>query len=936
MGQIATKAFCNELHSGAFTGDTTQCPTRSQIESAGFTIIGGSYTSDQCVQQEHIGYDWTEYTFSVSPSSITISNQGGSESFTVTSYGITYRNSSSGTNIQINKFAVDYTTTKSGPASVSKGSVSSSTYTATYTVSLEENNTPNSVSGTVTFTQNTSGYTDTGSYYQDAADPNWGPIRIISVTVNDIPASGGSISGGIVTYEQDYGYGDSNTGYTSTSGAYVTWGDTVIAESLGTTTADREKVGTITVTVSRGGYSDSAEVDVYQARNQRYTGSTSWGSWSRWYVSLDVSTTTFGSYGGTANVTGSAYRYRSGTINYTYDSGSTSTSPTTDIDEVSSISVSSNQSWASLNSTTTSCTLTVGSYSEDNTRTAIITGSYGGYSDTVTISQNGLQITYGNYKITVSPHSDTHSAKGEEETEVTIKATRDVYYNGSYYTTEDTDWVRTYERVLGFSVSGDRTGTGSGTNTIKSTSYTLNESISITVTYSCVYDSSVSDSITVTQAANVYTYTFEVSPTSLSWDYNSTTSKDIEVKSSRQGTNGTSSSLTWTTEYDLPWISLTPSSAYGDSTVSCYPRSNNDGARRSGIITFIQDESGYTIELTVTQGPVKASYYRYDFLVDPTSLSFNAIGGNLGNLTVLSDRIPIQVTGDRVAIGFPEQWNNWSGDITQGEDIFFKTNDTTIRAYENLTSEARNGMYTLTQEQPNKFDSSCPGYTDSYASDPSTIDVSLSQDAAEIERIYDIEATTKYTGNVPCDGDIIQYDVSSTFTSSINGSGDTQYIDWKCESTDTNVTATKISNTTASIDVGENNSTLSRTIYVTFQQIEILVGDKENDSDTVSLYQDGKTAVVPSWSYVSNPGSFPEITATLSSVPDVQVTYYMNIRCQDLSGNTVYSNPSLAFTFPAGTTKAIFYVPAEFYRIDANWESCSPGSSPKCIFQLDY
>jgi len=35
---IATKAFCNTLKAGSFTRDTTMCPTRSQIESAGLYI----------------------------------------------------------------------------------------------------------------------------------------------------------------------------------------------------------------------------------------------------------------------------------------------------------------------------------------------------------------------------------------------------------------------------------------------------------------------------------------------------------------------------------------------------------------------------------------------------------------------------------------------------------------------------------------------------------------------------------------------------------------------------------------------------------------------------------------------------------------------------------------------------------------------------------
>ena len=61
------------------------CPTRSQIESAGLHIKKGyTYAADQLVPEDHIErLDW-EYTFSVTPTTATISAAGGSRKFTVT------------------------------------------------------------------------------------------------------------------------------------------------------------------------------------------------------------------------------------------------------------------------------------------------------------------------------------------------------------------------------------------------------------------------------------------------------------------------------------------------------------------------------------------------------------------------------------------------------------------------------------------------------------------------------------------------------------------------------------------------------------------------------------------------------------------------------------------------------------------------------------
>lgn len=53
MGKIATRAFCNTLKSGAFSSELTRCPTRSEIETVGLTVLN-TYAANQMVMEEDI------------------------------------------------------------------------------------------------------------------------------------------------------------------------------------------------------------------------------------------------------------------------------------------------------------------------------------------------------------------------------------------------------------------------------------------------------------------------------------------------------------------------------------------------------------------------------------------------------------------------------------------------------------------------------------------------------------------------------------------------------------------------------------------------------------------------------------------------------------------------------------------------------------------
>lgn len=909
MGQIATKAFCNGLHSGAFSGDTTQCPTRSQLESAGFTIIGGSYATNQCVQQEHIGYDWTEYTFSVTPDSVEVTNTGGSNSFTVTSYSITYRNSTSGTRVQIRKAAVDYSATNSGPATVSKGSVSSSTYKATYTITLPLNNSSGNITGTITFKQNGSGYTDTGTYLQKPGQVNWGKITINSVSANDIPASGGTISSGTISYSQEYGYGSSNTGYTSSSGATVTWGS-VSAGTRGTTTGARQSVGTLTVKVSRGGQEASSQVTIYQAKNSRYTGATQWDSWSSWSVSLSVSETTFGSDGGTASVTGSASRSRRGTIPYTYDSGATSSTTTWDYDSASSISVSSNASWAKLSSSTTSCNLNVGTYSENDTRTATITGTYEGASDTVTVSQSGLKITYDTYTMTVSPTSDTHSAAGDT-TDLTINATRKVYHNGEYYTTESCAWSRSYSSVTGFTVSGSSSGTGSGTNTVDSEYNPNTSSRSITITYTNTYNTAVTAKCTITQSGNVWTYTFTVSPSSCSWNYNqsgTSSSKTISVTSKKSGTNGQTAAVGWSSSGKPEWLTQSSTtgngSTSGSNSVSVYPGSTNSGNTRSGTITFTQKESNKTDSVTVSQGANVTYTYQYKFSRTPSSLSFDSSGGTK-NVTVTSQRRKITETGGSFTsagswenYGFSSSENlSWISTSTSGSTI-------EVTATENTSTSKRDGTLTITQ---NSQDNKCT--LSGYGSDSPNLNVPLSQDAATVNTYYQYKFSAS-PDSLSYSYDSTDESKSTTVTSqrrsvtvtngSVSSTGNyTTWYSWNgVLTTNPDNAFSKVDNDTVKVTKTNPSQTSNRVGVFTLTQTQTsncTISGYESDSSTIDIRLDQLPAPRTPDCYIYN------------DISPIRVVWAFSSSRQPTGSSNSYQNIERGFPMMQGGAKYAWY-----------------------------
>lgn len=165
---------------------------------------------------------------------------------------------------------------------------------------------------------------------------------VVTLTCNDVPASGGSVKTGNVTYSQTYGWNGATTGAgVITEGeAYIYWnGGVDNIPSLGTTVKSRTKVGVLGVTVNINGKSGNANADIYQAEN-KVTNS----NYNPRITAYGTPTISIGSgltaAGGSATVSASVTNTE--TYNALYSSGATGPNQTRSVSGSLSISMTVN------------------------------------------------------------------------------------------------------------------------------------------------------------------------------------------------------------------------------------------------------------------------------------------------------------------------------------------------------------------------------------------------------------------------------------------------------------------------------------------------------------------------------------------------------------------------------------------------------------------
>lgn len=165
---------------------------------------------------------------------------------------------------------------------------------------------------------------------------------VVTLTCNDVPASGGSVKTGNVTYSQTYGWNGVTTGAgVITEGeAYISWtGGVNDIPSLGTTVKSRTKVGVLGVTVNINGKSGNANADIYQAENKVIN-----NNYNPRITAYGTPTISIGSgltaAGGSATVSASVTNTE--TYNALYSSGSTGPNQTRSVSGSLSISMTAN------------------------------------------------------------------------------------------------------------------------------------------------------------------------------------------------------------------------------------------------------------------------------------------------------------------------------------------------------------------------------------------------------------------------------------------------------------------------------------------------------------------------------------------------------------------------------------------------------------------
>lgn len=174
--------------------------------------------------------------------------------------------------------------------------------------------------------------TRTADITQQANTVTYSDINISLFGAADIPASGGQVSSGTVSYSQVASY-TSGEFENITTGATITYGDPVSANSKDITISNSTVAGTLEVTVSLNGKTATKTTDVYQEQN-KVTQIELLDSWAHTY-----------STEGTAaqNSVGPDLMSRTYNVKYTFISGATSTDkPDT---EFGTLSDTVNYSW---------------------------------------------------------------------------------------------------------------------------------------------------------------------------------------------------------------------------------------------------------------------------------------------------------------------------------------------------------------------------------------------------------------------------------------------------------------------------------------------------------------------------------------------------------------------------------------------------------------
>lgn len=488
---------------------------------------------------------------------------------------------------------------------------------------------------------------------------------VVTLTCNDVPASGGSVKTGNVTYSQTYGWNGTTTGAgVITEGeAYISWnGGVDNIPSLGTTVKSRTKVGVLGVTVNINGKSGNANADIYQAEN-KVTNS----NYNPRITAYGTPTISIGSgltaAGGSATVSASVTNTE--TYNALYSSGATGPNQTRSVGGSLSISMTVNGNsrfslsgntitHSSMGTNETTDTITIKAVNDgDSSKSATASKSITN-SKTVKSTSGGIY-TYGNItagtitNATIPASGGSATAKAGNGTQSWSKSATITTYE---YTSGSTKDVTTEAASSGTNNVAPSIASINATASSKGTTVSSQTTVKSQVVTWSANGKSASGTMYIYQEANAiksYNYgswniSISANPTILpATGGTSTISRSCSRSKTPVYTSG--STGTATSESATPTLALTTNP--GGFTLSgnkLTAANNSIGAKTATVTASYSGATSKSVSVSQAAGPDGIGYMQIQG--DGTSHPIFRVGGNTRSVEPMSINETSETTSD--------------------------------------------------------------------------------------------------------------------------------------------------------------------------------------------------------------------------------------------------------------------------------------------------
>ena len=491
--------------------------------------------------------------------------------------------------------------------------------------------------------------------YNQAAGYHTYANPVVTLTCNDVPASGGSVKTGNVTYSQTYGWNGATTGAgVITEGeAYINWsGGVDNIPSLGTTVKSRTKVGVLGVTVNINGKSGNANADIYQAEN-KVTNS----NYNPRITAYGTPTISIGSgltaAGGSATVSASVTNTE--TYNALYSSGATGPNQTRSVGGSLSISMTVNGNsrfslsentitHSSMGTNETTDTITIKAVNDgDSSKSA--TASESITNSKIVKSTSGGVYTYGNITAGTITNATIPASGGS----ATAKAG-----NGTQSWSKSAT-ITTYEYTSGATKDVTTEAASSGTNNVAPSIASINATASskgTTVSSQTTVKSQVVTWSANGKSASGTMYIYQEANAIKSYNYSSWNISISANPTSIPATGGTStitascsrsktpvytsgSTGTTTSESATPTLALTTNPGGFTLSGNKLTAANNPiGAKTATVTASYSGATSKSVSVSQAAGPDGIGYMQIQG--DGTSHPIFRVGGNTRSVEPMS------------------------------------------------------------------------------------------------------------------------------------------------------------------------------------------------------------------------------------------------------------------------------------------------------------